>query len=729
MTPEIQDEPSVNLWRLVDDRLKGRWWMALALAAALGLGAGLALYRTSTPEYRATGLVRIHPQLTPVLRETAETRNLPMYDTYKRTYAALLTESQTLAAALEDPELAPFLDGLEEAPLEWIRDGLSVDSERATELVRVHFNDPSRRMAHAAVNAVLEAFESVHAETPTRQLAAARDVLVAEQQQARTERTDLQRRIDELAARFEFGAAAFEEGLRMRLDRLADREGELAEIRSVLAARRGDIEGEGSAAPALDPSDADLERLEPALTGLRQVRDELRSRVAVARERWTPENRMRQRLERELGVAESMYEETEARARERWASLDPVDLEGAAAAALDDATLERRAADLEQRLEDDRAWIRQASTARRESMNLNAEVEVVEERIAAIDTRINELQREVLDRDGGALQGRFTVVPAVMPTVPDQDRRKKLAAAGLVAGAGLGFGLVFLLGTVDRRAYGTAQIETIGRLACLGVLPNLPDRASPDDEEVAAHCVHQVRNRIDALRRGEGPLVLAVTSPYQGDGKTSLAVALAWSYARAGARTLMVDCDLVGEGLSEQTGVLGRPGLREVVAGEADFEDLAVPLDGAPLAVLPAGVRDDVGAEALRRETIDRLLDRVRGERDVVIVDCGPAPGSLETVPVIAAADATLLVVMRGRSQSRLDSTVDLVESVGGRLIGMVLNCAGAGECERYVSASAVSARRADGAARTRRTPVEAARDRGALVRTMTPRKREGEAA
>ena len=77
-------------------------------------------------------------------------------------------------------------------------------------------------------------------------------------------------------------------------------------------------------------------------------------------------------------------------------------------------------------------------------------------------------------------------------------------------------GFFFLLGSVDRRAYRAAQLRGLRIPRCLGVLPDLGrGRPDPDQSAVAAHCVHQIRNHIEVLRKEKTGFVLAVTSPYQ----------------------------------------------------------------------------------------------------------------------------------------------------------------------------------------------------------------------
>ena len=56
-----------------------------------------------------------------------------------------------------------------------------------------------------------------------------------------------------------------------------------------------------------------------------------------------------------------------------------------------------------------------------------------------------------------------------------------------------------------------------------------------------------------------------VSSPFQGDGKTTLAVSLGWSYAESGYKTLLLDADFIGRAMTHQFGRLRDPGLREII--------------------------------------------------------------------------------------------------------------------------------------------------------------------
>ena len=88
----------------------------------------------------------------------------------------------------------------------------------------------------------------------------------------------------------------------------------------------------------------------------------------------------------------------------------------------------------------------------------------------------------------------------------------------------------------------------------IGVLPNLPKQLSdPEQADIAAHSVQQIRMQLQLEASAEKTQVIAVTSPMPGDGKTSLAMSLGLSFAAARSRTLLIDFDLYGRGLTRQS--------------------------------------------------------------------------------------------------------------------------------------------------------------------------------
>src|SRR6202041_3456826 len=98
----------------------------------------------------------------------------------------------------------------------------------------------------------------------------------------------------------------------------------------------------------------------------------------------------------------------------------------------------------------------------------------------------------------------------------------------------------------------------------------------------------QIRTIFKISQNNDEPQILAVTSAAPGDGKTSLTLALGLSYAACGTRTLLIDCDLVGAGLTSRMNVNAPEGVLEPIANRSLLEYVRN-TDVADVAILPVG--------------------------------------------------------------------------------------------------------------------------------------------
>jgi capsular exopolysaccharide synthesis family protein len=343
----------------------------------------------------------------------------------------------------------------------------------------------------------------------------------------------------------------------------------------------------------------------------------------------------------------------------------------------------------------------------RDGERLRAEISTLNDAQARSETilrRIGQLQsdemifleriKQLTTEEDAIRQGRVSVQQyAVARNEPSSDKRAMMALLGAGGGAAVSFGFFFLLGTLDRRTYGSWQLDSGGEnLLLAGSIPDM-DEVSEDPEmaTLATNCVHRIRTRIESRRTPGDGYVIMVSSPFQGDGKTTLAVSLAWSYAESGHRTLLVDSDFVGMALSHQFDKLKRPGLREVLTG-ADAMSLVEPLGTPFLSILPVGADRSFGAAKVHPGSLRKVFNTLRKGYDIIIVDTGPMTASIEALPVAAAADGVVLSLRRGRSRSRLQECIREIEQVGSQYLGVVLNFAQKADCIRYGSVSRMSA-------------------------------------
>jgi Mrp family chromosome partitioning ATPase len=313
------------------------------------------------------------------------------------------------------------------------------------------------------------------------------------------------------------------------------------------------------------------------------------------------------------------------------------------------------------------------------------------------------------------------------------DTRVRFTALGAMLGLMTAFGIVLLPSVMDRRFRAADETKVANYLGpVLGVLPELPgDLADDEHAAMAAHCVHQTRTILQMRHEGADGQVLAVTSSLAGTGKTSLTMALGVSFATSGSRTLMIDCDLVGGGLSARISRImrrkighllvrdglvseqqleqalsesrrtGRPlgetcvtlgftgeldvqralasqegehmGVLEALAGES-LQDCVAQTGFPGLSILPLGTASARHCASISPAALRRLVKSARGQFDTVLIDTGPVPGSLEASVVVPEVDGVVLVVSKGEHRPSVARSAEYLRSMNAVPVGVVFN-------------------------------------------------------
>ena len=683
---------------MLDDRLRGRWRIAVALGVVLGAIFAMVGYRLAPVRFASTGRIHVAPTGSAILYETAETGSLPGYSAVVGTQALLVRSPRVIDQALRDPTVAGLPLAQHPNARERMIGGLSAAAERGTELITVSFEAGSAEEAQIVVNAVLRSYYEIHGQRTDEDFRSRQEQLGNRrsglQFQRKMERDEIREFVDES----EYGVSDLSRILEIKLLRVEEVKQELSRIDLAMAAfgisvDDADLSDERALA---EPSLEALERIDPDLAALHRQYLDQRVKLEQLNEQYHGNTNHSALLdaERNIGFLQEVIASRTKAARARWYAWGGVaPFEGSDLSSASVEEIAERRTRVVEILNQTKEEVRRLGDEQSRLVELQQKLDDTVEKLQEVDEMLDVLR---LESDPSRFSGRIEIAQwGSKLALPSKDRRKQLAVVGLIGGIGLSFALFLLLGTLDQRTYSARQLRRANRsYGCIGVLPDLATgRLDPEQAEVAVQCVHQIRNRIEAKRPPASSFVLLVTSPYRGDGKTSLAIALASSYAGAGHRTLLVDCDLAGRGLSRQLGVSDRPGLKEVL-GKRQAPDQASTLSAPNLDVLGAGVDSDFGPESVRRDHFKSLCEELRRQYDVIILDTGPFVGSIELLPVAAASDSVVLSVRRGRSRARLEHCIANFEALRIPVLGVVLNRASQSDCDEYVSYSALSSRR-----------------------------------
>lgn len=183
-----------------------------------------------------------------------------------------------------------------------------------------------------------------------------------------------------------------------------------------------------------------------------------------------------------------------------------------------------------------------------------------------------------------------------------------------------------------------------------------------------------LRSRLYQIRERQPLHSLLITSALPAEGKTFVAANLAHAITRQHERSvLLIDADLRLSRLHQSLGAPSRPGLTEVLTGEADLLDVIQrgPVDN--FFFLPGGKPASNPAELLASERMKDLLKRVRPGFDWVILDSPPAVPVADASLLADLCDGVLIVVRSAVTPYDMAQRA-VQEFKEKHLVGVVLN-------------------------------------------------------
>jgi succinoglycan biosynthesis transport protein ExoP len=645
-----------DFWRATHRALRGRYRLALLIAAsgaAIGASAGAMLGQRL---YAATGLVRVASALPQVMRETDQNRPLPMFDGFIQAQREVMLSREVVEAARREEPWQQVSRTHRTPPEERFAANLKVETRPRSDHLQVTFTDQDPAVAAAAVQSIVAAYQTAFTRDQDRaegqrmaQLNARRANLSAELEQLEADMAPLAQ--GRTAAELEplYATAA---------ERLKKLRGALADVQCTLAGGP-EIGMRAGGAPATPGQIVDDELLRSYASD--QARAE--SQLEEARSRgYTPVNPVVVRLEASALAyrerAARFAADCEARRTARGgADPSPMSL----------GEREDKLRILTRTAEDE---VKLLSAQRTQLAALEDRAAVVRQSLHETDSRVDALLTEA------SLGSRLTVIRCGdKPMTALRDNRAKAAASGALAGMAAPVGLLILAATLRRRYRFSDALaaDLVGRVPFVAVVPDVAHGGAMDS--VAARCVHDLRVRLQPPP-GSGPRTYVVTSTSPGAGKSSLSVALGLSFAAAGFRTLLIDADLASRRLTHGFGAADKPGMADAVTGsEPQIQRLR-----SGLFILAAGSGGPDDGCRLAPAGTGRVLTDLRCSFDVVLIDADPILTGITASVLAPQADGVLLTLARGEQQPLVHSAIKHLEMLGASLSGAVFNRAAAAD-------------------------------------------------
>jgi polysaccharide biosynthesis transport protein len=314
-----------------------------------------------------------------------------------------------------------------------------------------------------------------------------------------------------------------------------------------------------------------------------------------------------------------------------------------------------------------------------------------------------------------------TVLERAVSAAKIEPRPRRALMLGALLGLLFALGLAFLAEALDRRVRSEGEIEErlglplIGRIsrppASLRKKNGLVMLAEPMG--VHAEAFRKLLGTIEFLRiqRGAASRTIMFTSAAPLEGKSTTIANLAIALARSGRRVALVDLDLRRPFLHTFFGIRAEPGFTDVVVGRealaravrhvslpstGDLELLAEkngqpssPPTGPPdveliLHLLPCGTIPPAPGEFLANKRVSALLDDLREQFDVVLVDAPPITVVGDAMTISASVDAIIAVTSLGIRRPLVNELIRELQNCSAATLGLVLTGVSLSDQYRY---------------------------------------------
>ena len=281
----------------------------------------------------------------------------------------------------------------------------------------------------------------------------------------------------------------------------------------------------------------------------------------------------------------------------------------------------------------------------------------------------------------------LTVVePAVAPAAPSSPRTLLNIVLAAILGLLAAVGIAFLVEYLDDSLTSSEDVQEVTGLPTLGVVPVMkgdPKRSEIYRLETLLSPRSPVAETYRALRTNiefasvDAPLrTLLVTSALPQEGKTTTAGNLAIVFAQGGSRVLLLDADLRKPGVHSLFALPNQYGLTTLLRDEAaTVTEVAGETELANLKVVTSGPLPPNPAELLGSKRWLAILERLKAEADLVIIDSPPLQAVTDAALLAAVVDGTILVIHARRTRrGAVRQAREALARSGGNILGVTMN-------------------------------------------------------
>ena len=294
---------------------------------------------------------------------------------------------------------------------------------------------------------------------------------------------------------------------------------------------------------------------------------------------------------------------------------------------------------------------------------------------------------------------------ASAPFITNSDDASTKALYGFIIGAVIVAAIIFFI-TITTNT--VTSLENLRREVNVKVLGSVPLLEKPvglfgkkkktpqgsllitDSSKVSFAFVESfksIRTKLENVKSEKGYKAFVVTSTYEDEGKTTVAVNLACSLAQKGKSVLLIDCDLRKPAVLHAVGVKSDTnyGLIPIIKGTSTYVDSIKFIKSLGIFVLPTGGVSLKSTEVLDTDKVRNVIEQARREFDYIIIDSPPSNVVTDSLVIAPLADGIIYSIRRDYAKvNDINRTLEEIRGAVIDVVGAIFTMSGNEENSRY---------------------------------------------
>ncbi|HGS8271275.1 TPA: polysaccharide biosynthesis tyrosine autokinase [Acinetobacter baumannii] len=331
--------------------------------------------------------------------------------------------------------------------------------------------------------------------------------------------------------------------------------------------------------------------------------------------------------------------------------------------------------------------LKQLPDVQRQYLQLYREVEVKTQLYTAL---LNSYQQLRIAKAGEIGNVRI-VDTAIEPVQPIKPKKLLVLILSVFVGGFIGTLIALLRNMLRTGIKDSGQIENELDLPVYATVPrspiqesrikilkkkkSIPILAVKNSDDIAIESLRSIRTAIHFALANAKNNIIMIAGPSPEVGKSFISTNLATIFAQGDKRVLLIDADMRRGYMHKYFDVDVKPGLSELLSGQADLQKVLHKTQVTNLDVITRGKSPTNPSEILSSNQFKELLEQLQSQYDHIIIDTPPVLAVTDGIIISQYTGVNLIVARYAKSQMKeLELTVNRFEQAGVKVNGFILN-------------------------------------------------------